>query len=105
MSKHSDPEVLEALDLAWDQDEGFLGMLRTGRFSQLAGEQYLELLTSIEIEEGVHLHPEFVRLVWFVPIFLEWNEERAVERGADKVLVGQFVNLVRERIIELLGAP
>ncbi|MFC9455597.1 hypothetical protein ACFWN5_06960 [Streptomyces sp. NPDC058430] len=28
--KHSDPAVLEALDLAWDAEDGVLGKLRDG---------------------------------------------------------------------------
>ena len=105
MSRHSDPEILEALDRAWDQDEGFLGMLRSGRFSESAGDQYLNLLSSIEIQEGERLHPDFVRLIWFAPIFIEWQTERAVERGADKKQVRRLANLVRERVMELLGTP
>lgn len=105
MRRHSDPEVLEALDLAWDQDEGFLGLLRAGRFSKPAGDEYVELLQSIEIREGEQLHPDFVRLVWFAPIFIEWQMEQAVERGADKQYVEQVSDSVRERIMELLGTP
>jgi hypothetical protein len=63
MARHSDPAVLAALDLAWDPDEGYLGMLRDGHFSEEAGEQYLNLLGQIEIFEGEQLHPDFVRLV------------------------------------------
>ena len=105
MSRHSDPAILELLDLAWDQDEGFLGSLRAGRFFEVAGDKYLELLQSIDIEEGEHLHPDFVRLVWFVPIFIEWQVGRAVERGANKAQIERISDAVRERLMELLGTP
>jgi hypothetical protein len=105
MSAHSDPATLNLLDLAWDQDEGFLGMLRSGRFSEVAGERYLALLRSIEIGEGEQLNPDFVRLVWFAPIFIEWQVERAVECGADKAQVERISDAVRERLMELLGTP
>jgi hypothetical protein len=105
MSSHDDPAVLEALDLAWDQDEGFLGRLRGGRFSEPEGRAYLRLLESVEIGEGERLHPDFVRLVWFVPIFIEWNSGLAVERGADKLLVQKISDAIRERLMVLLGTP
>ncbi|MFC5286201.1 hypothetical protein ACFPM7_04000 [Actinokineospora guangxiensis] len=97
--------MLEALDLAWDSDEGFLGQLRSGRFLAEAGAGYLVLLQSIEVKEGERLHADFVRLTWFAPMFMEWNVERAVNRGADKESVHRIVDQLRERIMELLGTP
>jgi hypothetical protein len=63
--KHSAPDVLAALDLAWDPEGGFLGLLRDGVFSEGLGNSYLELLNGIEIEEGESLNSEFVRLLWY----------------------------------------
>lgn len=105
MTEHSDPAVLEALDLAWDPDEGFLGKLRDGEFSEELGDSYLALLESIEIGEGESLHPDFVRLVWFAPMFMEWQRERAIERGADERAVDRVTNRVTDRVLELLGTP
>jgi hypothetical protein len=103
--KHSDPQVLEALDLAWDDKDGPLGKLRSGRYDPILAERYIELLNSIEISEGEPLHQDFVRLVWFAPQFSEWQIERTVERGADKGTVMSFCDRVRERIMEILGVP
>lgn len=103
--KHSDPQTLEALDLAWDPEQGPLGKLRDGEYDPSLGERYIELLNSIEIPEGEPLHPDFVKLTWFAPLFSEWQVERAVEFGADKRAVTNFTDRVRERIMELLGVP
>ncbi|WKX70644.1 hypothetical protein [Streptomyces sp. XD-27] len=103
--KHSSPEVLEALDLAWDDESGFLGLLRAGNFSQSLAEDYLSLLNSIEIDEGEAFHQDFVRLIWFAPIFMEWQVERTREAGADERGLTNAVDRIRERIMELLGTP
>ncbi|MCF3119305.1 hypothetical protein IPZ68_06225 [Streptomyces arenae] len=103
--KHSDPQVLEALDLAWDPEQGPLGKLRGGEYDPSLGEPYIALLNSIEISEGEPLHADFVKLVWFAPLFSEWQIERAVELGADKRTLADFTDRVRERVMELLGVP
>lgn len=105
MTRHDDPAVLEALDGAWGEESGYLGMLRYGRFSEEAGEKLLALLDSIEVGEGERLHPDFVRLVWFAPLFAEWQTERAVERGADQEKVALVADRLRERLMEILGTP
>jgi hypothetical protein len=105
MTRHSDPEVLEALDLAWDSERGFLGRLRKGHFSEGLGEEYLDLLGRIEIDEGEQLHPDFVRLVWFAPLSAEWQTRTVVELGADLRAVARIADLIRERVMELLGVP
>ncbi|MDN3265776.1 hypothetical protein QWJ26_39475 [Streptomyces sp. CSDS2] len=103
--KHSDPQVLEALDLAWDPEVGPLGKLRAGEYDAELAERYVELLNSVEVAEGESLHQDFVRLVWFAPLFMEWQIERAVKRGADRHKVSDFSDRVRERVMEILGTP
>lgn len=103
--KHSHPEVLEALDLAWDDESGFFGLLRAGKFSSEAADAYVRLLNSIKIEEGECLHPDFVRLIWFAPIFMEWQIERTVESGVNRVDLANSVDQIRERVMEILGTP
>src|SRR5690242_3214396 len=105
MTDHSDPKVLEALDLAWDRDDGFLGRLRAGDFSEDLGDEYIALLQAIELEPGERIDPEFVRLVWFAPLFAEWQRGRALERGADVVKLDRVINLIRERLLIVLGSP
>ena len=103
--KYSDPQVLEALDLAWDPDQGPLGKLRQGVFDAELADRYVDLLNSIEITEGECLHQDFVRLLWFAPLFAEWQIERAVKSGADQQAVSNFCDLVRERVMEVFGTP
>lgn len=103
--KHSNPQVLEALDLAWDDESGFLGLLRSGKFSSSLAEEYLGILNSVDIQEGEELHPDFVRLTWFTPLFMEWQIDRAVERGANKQELTNAADQIRERLMEIFGTP
>ncbi len=103
--KHDSPDALEALDRAWDPELGFLGSLRDGRFVPTLGDAYLKLLQSIEIPEGERLHPDFVRLVWFAPQFSEWQIQRAVDRGANRLEVASYSDRIWNAVTELLGTP
>ncbi|MBO8201450.1 hypothetical protein ACFW4X_27705 [Streptomyces smyrnaeus] len=105
--KHSSAEALEALDLAWDPERGVLGKLRDGIYDAELAQEYITLLESIEIEEGEHLHPDFVRLLWFSPIFSEWQSKRIAEFGSesDKLDSMNFANKVLSRVERILGIP
>ncbi|MEC4016975.1 hypothetical protein [Streptomyces sp. H27-D2] len=103
--KHSDPEILEALDLAWDGELGPLGKLRNGTFDPVLADNYIKLLERIEITEDEALHPDFVRLTWFAPIFSEWQIDRAAELGENRQEVTDFSDKIRERMMEILGIP
>ncbi|MGF0316489.1 hypothetical protein [Nocardia fluminea] len=103
--KYDSPEVLEALDTAWDPERGYLGNLREGKFVPELGDSYLALLQSIEVPEGERLHADFVRLLWFAPQFSEWQIQRAVDRGADRIAVSKYSNLIWTAVTELLGTP
>ncbi|MFI1253304.1 hypothetical protein ACH4U6_05770 [Streptomyces netropsis] len=103
--KHSDPTVLEALDLAWDPDMGALGKLRDRVYDPMLAAAYVKLLEGIEIPEGESLHPDFVRLVWFAPVFSEWQIDRVAENGGDRQAVVNFSDRIRECVMELLGTP
>jgi hypothetical protein len=102
---HDDPNVLTALDEAWDPDLGFLGRLRERVFDPALGEAYLTLLRSIEIEGQETIKAEFVRLLWFAPLFIEWQIERVVSAGGDEAQVRHVSDAIRERVMEILGTP
>ncbi|MFC6881470.1 MULTISPECIES: hypothetical protein [Actinomadura] len=97
--------MLEALNGAWDDETGFLGLLRTGESSQAAGDEFLALLRSVNIGEGERLHPDFIRLTWFAPLFVEWQIDRAVDRGVDRKRVALLSDQLRELLMEILGTP
>ncbi|MGN5632879.1 hypothetical protein [Streptomyces sp. AC154] len=103
--RHDDPAALDSLDLAWDPDVGVLGKLRSAVFDAELAAKYVALLNNIEVPEGESLNADFVRLVWFAPIFTEWQIDEVSKQGAERQVVVNFGNQVRERVMELLGTP
>jgi hypothetical protein len=101
--KQNNPDLLRALDEAWDDEAGFLGRLRYRNFDAASGQKYVELLESIDVEEGA-FSAEFVRLLWFVPLFLEWRVADMRGDSAEQALAA-ITDKVRTRVMELLGTP
>ncbi|MEU9744028.1 hypothetical protein AB0E12_33065 [Micromonospora chersina] len=102
---YDDPAILAALDEAWDPDLGFLGRLREQVFDPTLAAAYMDLLASIEIDESENISSEFVKLLWFAPLFVEWQIERVVNAGGDEAQVRHYSDAIRERVMEILGTP
>ncbi|WP_327105845.1 hypothetical protein [Nonomuraea glycinis] len=103
--RHDDPELLEALDLTWDDETGFLGRLRGGEFVQELADAYIELLGEVDPVEDEVINSSFVKLLWFMPIFIEWQIERVVEAGTPREDVERVLDLATTRIMDILGVP
>jgi hypothetical protein len=97
-------EMLEALDEAWDDESGFLGKLRSGEFDPEAGEAYVALLSNIP-PIGETVDSRLVRLIWFAPMFIEWQIERASSSESEVAQLKRIADQVQEAVADVLGIP
>lgn len=97
-------EIMEALDEAWDDESGFLGKLRSGEFDPEAGEAYAALLSSIP-PIGETVDSTLVRLIWFAPLFIEWQIERATSSESEAAQLKRISDQVQEAVTDVLGIP
>jgi len=99
--------LIEKLDAEWLQG-GFLYKLRECEFD-VAGyvrfENLLNTAKQLDDQNSPTINREFVRLLWFVPQFFEWQVERIVERGADAGTVYGASSNIRELVGTILGEP
>jgi len=63
------------------------------------------ILSTYVIESQETISAEFVRLLWFTPLFVEWQIERVVSVGGDEAQVRHISDAIRERVMEILGTP
>ena len=96
-------QAIERLDAEWDMD-GFLGLLRDGEFIPDRAESFLALLNEIVISDEDLLPKRLVSLLWYLPSFLVWQEERVAVKG-DVAAYKRFINQVCNRLEDLLGVP
>lgn len=96
-------ELIAELEHEYDQDEGFLGLLRGGHFDSLALDRFLRLLQSIDVGVGSSIDRRVVALLWYVPLFMHWQERRLDVAERDHLQVA--VNRVTSELERILGVP
>lgn len=98
-------QIVEILNLAWDE-QGCLGKIRNYKFDPTGFEELLSKLNSVNASDtDIVLDREFVRLLWFIPLFLTWQWERANETETYAPQLEVFVNRFTEVVFKLLGTP
>lgn len=94
---------IEELGKAWDNDTGLFYKIRYGHFDEDQYEKNLELLKSISFENIDHIPKEAVRLLWFIPTFMEWNKHRQKEIDID--IYQQKITSFQNELERILGMP
>lgn len=102
--KQIDDKQIALLDKEWSKEEGFLGFLREGDFDEVKRDKFLNLVRSIK---EIPLEPNTRRLIallWFTPIFLEWQKQQFDNQEiVDKV--DHVENEILTELYRLLGVP
>lgn len=93
-----------SLERAWDEN-GFLWKVRGGHFDIQEGEEFINFLRLIENENYQVFDKRFVSLIWYIPLFLDWQKERVIEKGADALSYGRFNSRVSNAVQNILGVP
>lgn len=97
--------LIQSMEKEWDID-GFLGNLRQGIFNPSAGDDFLALLSTISIEENEFIPKRLLSLLWYLPLFLEWQRERVAEVSGERVsLYVRFITQVQNLLEQKLGVP
>jgi hypothetical protein len=96
--------LVDQLEEAWDS-EGFLGQVRVGQFSEEGAEEFLRILAGIDIDSITCIPRRFLSLIWYLPLFLDWQRERVSERGGNIQKYEQFITDVHNTLEVVLGVP
>lgn len=96
---------IEALEEEWSPEDGFFWTIRQGRFSPSAFEQVLKTVSGIRIEEDAVLPRRIVSLLWYIPLFMQWQVERVQENEGDARAYIAAVGRMTTAIERLLGVP
>ena len=102
-----DKSDIEKIEDEWFEG-GFLDSLRNCNFDKEAYERLEHLLNTVREQEDLSqelISRDLVRLVWFIPQFMEWQIERVIEKGGDPKLVHSACSNIRELVGKILGEP
>jgi hypothetical protein len=99
-------ELIALIEKEWDMDDGFFGKLRHGHFDHEGFCRCGQVLGRIRQETGTGdtIPRRLVSLVWYIPLFMNWQTERV----AGSVAVGEYeraTNEIQTIVQEILGVP
>ena len=83
--------------LYWESREGIV---------DAAGlERLICLLDEIDLGDATEVDRRLVSLLWFMPLFMEWQHQRVEDRGGDRLVLERATNRVHDSIERILGIP
>lgn len=93
------------LEAEWELDTGFFWKLRQGEFEQTDFRRALAVVGALKLSEGGVLPRRVVSLLWYIRIFMVWQEARLIESGHDLQAYQAAASQLTEEIERLLGIP
>lgn len=94
------------LEAQWSKPDGFLGRARDGNFDEQQAEDFIRQLADIQLSASDPvIDRRLVALIWYIPTFLSWQEERIAEKGGQASAFGQIVNRIHGMVEDILGVP
>ena len=97
--------AIEQLNSEWDPQIGFLGKIRYRSYDPEGLERLIQVLEAINLDEDALLDRRLVSLLWFIPIFLEWQKRSFSESGQDAQLLESAINRIMPSLYKILGIP
>jgi hypothetical protein len=97
---------IRELESEWSPDDGgFFWHLRQGHFADDEFRRAHERIAAMTIASDKDVPLRLVSLLWFIPIFMQWQTERVRERGGDVTAYGKAIAVMTNEVQRLLGVP
>ena len=96
-------ESVQRLETAWSDEDGFLFQLRMGKFDGSKAESLVATLKDIEPGEAEPVARRAVSLLWYLPLFIGWQQERVDQK--DVKALERVEVLVTNELERILGVP
>jgi hypothetical protein len=97
--------VIERIKKEWDIEDGFLGAVRYRNYYPDRLDRLVNVLKETAIQDEIYVERELVRLLWFIPLFLEWQKPSFQNAGQDPIILDTAINSVLEELYRILGVP
>lgn len=95
----------KAIRMFGEPEEGFLWKLRQGRFIEEECRSFLDKLASLTCADDECIPRRLVSLLWYIPLFMEWQTERVLECGSNQFDYSKAVTSIRNEVERILGVP
>ena len=96
--------IIRSIESEWEAEEGFFWKIRQGNFLQEDFKRALERFVAVPSYVDQLVPARLVSLVWYVPIFMEWQRERVRKQGGDLVAYEDAMTKMTNEVQRILGA-
>jgi hypothetical protein len=93
------------LESFWSDESGVFWLLREGVFAVDKIEEVVFVLRAIDLGSDEFVSRRMVSMLWYMPTFMSWQQERVVENGGDADVYDRAMNSVLDEIQRILGVP
>ena len=97
-------EVTEIIETSWDIG-GLFNNIRDGKFDSLQANKFIDVISNLHFDENDKIPRRLISMLWYVPIFLEWQRERIKLKVNNITEYEAFVSNIQNALEEILGIP
>jgi hypothetical protein len=97
-----EPTIFQ-LEEEWEKPFGFFGCLREGDFDPDGFKRVENLLKNLNTD--MLGNRRLISLIWYIPLFMNWQKERVFEKGGDISALERSTNILQGILEDVLGVP
>ena len=97
--------LIKSVEAEWEPEEGFFWKIRQGNFEKATAQRTLSKLAALPSLTNQLIPSRLVSVLWYVPIFMEWQLDRVRRNGADIVEYKAAIDKFTAKIERILGVP
>ena len=98
-------DYIPGVEAEWKPETGFFWRTRQGDFRKEDFERALGTLAAVPSMADQSVPARFVSVVWYIPIFMEWQRDRVRECGINPNEYDRATNKLTNEVQRILGVP
>jgi hypothetical protein len=96
---------ISSIEFEWEQDRGFFWKIRQGIFDKAGFDRAHAKITAVPNANGEAFAARLVSLLWYIPIFMEWQRDRIKQNGGNIQEYNSSANALHAEVERILGVP
>jgi hypothetical protein len=93
------------IEAEWEPETGFFWLIRQGDFRKEDFERTFGKLAAVPSVTEQPVPARFVSVVWYIPIFMEWQTDRVRACGVNSDEYQRATNKLMNEVQRILGVP
>jgi hypothetical protein len=89
----------------WEPETGFFWKLRQGTFEEVDACRALAAISAIPTLSNQEIPARLVSVLWYIPIFMQWQTDRVRDCGGNMRDYAVSVTLFTNQVERILGVP